>query len=163
MNRQAPTEDVLATVEPSRPDPRTGETPRCEPSKGKALNASKHCFRCSLDFTPRMMAFHLSHGHLTLHCQLCRMPLERLGIYRDNLLRGQFCSSSCKEEAACRGLCYACSKEPDDTFKRGACVRCRRSRFNVSRQINAVNGTLAAIHRAAYLPAAYERCDRETG
>lgn len=162
MNTQATTEEVLSPAKPSVPEARKARKPAGEKSQGKALNASKHCFRCALDFTPRMMAFHLSHGHLILHCQLCRTPLERLGVYRDNHLRGQFCSSPCKEEAERRGLCYACSKEPDDTFKRGACVRCRRERFNVSRQIKAVNGTLGAIHRAGYLPPVYHRIDRET-
>lgn len=162
MNTLTATQDVLAPAELSAPDPGRGETQACERAQGKALKGSKYCFRCALDFTPRMMAFHLSHGHLILHCQLCRIPLDRLGIYRDNHLRGQFCSYSCKAEAERRGLCYACSKEPDDTFKRGACLRCRRERFNVSRQIRAVNGTLGAIHRASFLPAVYERCDRET-
>lgn len=162
MNTLTATQDVLAPAELSAADPRRGETQACERSQVKALKGSEYCFRCALDFTPRMMAFHLSHGHLILHCQLCRTPLERLGIYRDNHLRGQFCSSSCKAEAERRGLCTACSKEPDDTFKRGACLRCRRERFNVLRQIKAVNGTLGAIHRAGYLPPAYHRTDRET-
>jgi hypothetical protein len=162
MNTQTATPGVLAPAEPSVPDPRRGDTPASKRSQGKVIKASEYCFRCALDFTPRMMAFHLAHGHLILHCQLCRTPLERLGISRASKIRGQFCSSSCKEEAELRGLCIACSKEPDGTFKLGACIRCRRAYFNVSRQIRAVNGTLGAIHRATILPGVYHRCDQET-
>jgi hypothetical protein len=162
MNTHSATQDVVARVEPTAADPRRGEKTASEPSQGKALKGSKYCFRCALDFSPRMMAFHLSHAHLILHCQLCRTPLERLGISRASKIRGQFCSSSCKEEAEIRGLCIACSKEPDGTFKHGACLRCRRAYFNVSRQILEVNGVLGAICRAEVLPAVYQRCDRGT-
>jgi hypothetical protein len=162
MNTQTATQELLAPAESAAPEPKRVESRACKRSHGKAIKASEYCFRCALDFTPRMRAFHLSHGHLILTCQLCRTPLEHLGISRDNLLQGQFCSSSCKAEAERRGLCTACSKEPDGTFKRGACVRCRRERWSVRRQIRTVNGTLGAIRRAAFLPGVYHRCDRET-
>ena len=120
----------------------------------------KHCSPCGLAFSSAMMGFHLSHHHLVLCCQVCRTPMQRLGITRDPFAQGQFCSSSCKAQAERRGLCTACSKESDGTFQGGTCARCRRTRFNVGRQIQAVNGTLGAIHRAAFLPRVYERRDR---
>ena len=123
----------------------------------QAVPASKHCFRCDLDMDPPMMAFHKAHAHLVLHCQLCRTPIAHLGISRADHIRGQYCSSICKSEAARRGLCIACSKVPDGTFKRGMCLPCRASYVGIHRQISQVNGILFAIESAQVLPMPYQR------
>lgn len=156
-----PTFVLLPPVGHVHPGPGSEGSQAPQAPSRRPVETLKYCRTCDLEFEPGMMAFHRSHAHLVLHCQLCHVPLQRLGIIRDLMARGQFCSSVCKEEAWGRGLCIACSKEPDGTFRGGICLRCRREYANIDRQIRAVNGTLGAIRRAEVLPAVYERSYRD--
>lgn len=120
----------------------------------------RHCYRCKMDFSPRMMDHHLAHNHLILRCQVCAAPMLRMGVTRSPLARAQFCSSECFGEAERRGLCVGCSAAPNGAFRLGACPACRRYGHYVIPAITAVADQLKAIRRARYLPRPYQRRER---
>jgi hypothetical protein len=121
------------------------------------MKTLEHCLPCNLDFSPRMLRFHLEGKHLILRCQVCRRLIWRLGLARTKLLRAQFCSPECLAEAERRKLCLGCSRAPDATFRHDACKRCRGRGYGVIREIVTVNEELRAIRRARVLPLPYQR------
>jgi hypothetical protein len=127
------------------------------------MKDSKHCFRCGLDFSPPMMAFHLKHEHLTLKCGLCRSIIPRLGFTRSGLIRAQFCSRTCMNEAELRGLCKRCSKEPSGSFERGTCRPCRRDLWHRERTLHSIRQELLGMEESRVLPLPYQRRNRATG
>lgn len=122
----------------------------------------RHCYRCKMDFSPRMMEHHLEHNHLILRCQRCAAPLLRMGLTRSPIDRAQFCSSECLAEADRRGLCIGCGAVPNSPFRFGACLECRRHGHYIIPAITAVADQLKAIRRARYLPRPYQRRERLT-
>lgn len=121
------------------------------------MNDLQRCYRCRLDLSPEMLYVHRALGHRLLQCQVCRIPLIRPGVSRRVTTPNQFCSPSCMLEAERRGLCTACSREPDASFVRGRCLDCRSARSKVIREVRGVTEAIAAMRRARYVPRPYRR------
>lgn len=120
----------------------------------------RHCYRCNLDFSPKMMDHHLEYNHLICRCQLCSAPMLRMGLSRSPVDRAQFCSSECMATAEQLRLCIGCCAIPNAKFMHGACADCRQYGHYVIPAITAVADQLKAIRRARYLPRPYQRRER---
>lgn len=158
------TQSELHDVRPSGPATLSavhGEARLAVRTRDRASSRTTHCAPCGLEFTPRMMAFHTSWGHLVLKCQLCQSPVLRLGLRRNCDARAQYCSAFCLAKAESRGLCRVCSKDPDNSFRQRVCRTCRHLSRSTVLEIREVNGALSAIERARFLPRHYERRDLE--
>ena len=118
------------------------------------------CRRCRVDFTRAMLRVHLRHGHRLFTCVICGSAIQR------DMQRGDvpsFCTRKCVIVADERGLCRACCKEPAAP-DRLHCTPCTARYVTVqrylSREYRSIDGTLAAIDRAAALPPPYHRAER---
>lgn len=121
------------------------------------------CRTCQVAMSRGMLAWHLRNGHAFLLCRICSARILATGYVLVSGHTGDFCSKACREECLRRGLCFNCFKEPDGTFRNGACLTCRtayRKRMIALHQgLKSVSQAAQGMREAAQQPPPYYRAN----